>query len=255
MDGWLRRWTAPDLPRTRLLVLPPAGGAAHLFRPWARLVPPGVELLAVEWPGHGTRLAEPPLTDLDALLDALVARLRRLTPVPMAVLGHSMGAIAALALCHRLRELDPRWRPVALFVVGSEGPDSRRSAGDLAAADDAELRRFITGTHAGNPTGATDPALQDLVLPALRADLSALAAFRPPPRPPLPAPVRVFCGAGDPFVGEADRQGWAACGDRGFAVHLFPGGHFFYEDEEVAAAMFSLIRRDLQDTTAPAVAR
>lgn len=245
MDSWLRRWSTPLFPRSRLLALPPAGGAAHLFQPWARYLPLDTELVAVEPAGHGTRLAEQPVSSMTELVDRLAAEVRALPPVPTAVLGHSMGAIVALALCRRLRRLDPAWRPIALFVVGSEARSSRRTARELAQAAPQRLRDFLATAHAGTGSGGTDPALQDLVLPALRADLALLADFQPVPEPPLGRPVRVLAGADDPFVTAADRQDWAAEGDD-YAVSLFPGGHFFYQHEAVARQVVEQIVEDLR---------
>ncbi len=249
MGGWLRHWAAPLVPRVRLLALPPAGGAAHLFRPWAPHLPLDVELVAAELPGHGTRLGEAPLATMDALVEGLVPEILALPPMPTAVLGHSMGAIVALALCRRLRGLDASWRPEVLFVVGSEARRARRASGPLVGAPAAALRGFLLDAHA-MPDGATpdavaDTALQDLVLPALRADLALLAAARSPDEAPLRCPVRVLAGTADPFVDASDRLDWAAESDGDFAVRLFAGGHFFYAEPALAPAFLASVSGDL----------
>jgi surfactin synthase thioesterase subunit len=258
MGGWLRHWAAPLVPRVRLLALPPAGGAAHLFRPWTPHLPLDVELVAAELPGHGGRLGEAPLGTMDALVDGLVPEIRALPPVPTAVLGHSMGAIVALALCRRLRRLDPSWRPEMLFVVGSEGRRSRRAARPLIDAPAAALREFLLDAH-WSPAGATpdpvaDTALQDLVMPALRADLALLAVAGSPDEPPLGCPVRVLAGTADPFVAAADRLDWAGESDGDFAIRLFAGGHFFYAEPALAAAFLASVSADLNRLAARAPA-
>jgi surfactin synthase thioesterase subunit len=252
MDGWLRCWSTAVAPRLRLICLPPAGGAAHLFQPWAAHLPMDVELLAVELPGHGTRLAEPPLSTMEDIVAGLAPRVRALPPLPAAVLGHSMGAMAALELCRRLRAADPGWRPLLLIVVGAEGRRSRRAVGALDGTPDERLADFLIEAHAARSgtagaAGAAvlDPALRELVMPALRADVALLNAFQPAPAPPLGCPVRVLAGLGDPFVGEADRADWAAESDGDFAVHLFPGGHFFYEEPAGVRAAAGRVRTEL----------
>lgn len=255
MKSWLRRWATPLVPRLRLLTLPPAGGAAHLFRPWASHLPLDVELVAVELPGHGSRLAEPLITTMDELVDGLLPEVRAPHTVPTAhtvptvVLGHSMGAIAALALCRRLRDLDPDWVPEMLIVVGSESRRSRRAVDGLVDATPDRLREFLVETHAGpnrDPSAAVfDPTLQNLVLPALRADIDLLGAYQTPDAPPLRCPVRVLAGIDDPFVDAVDRMDWAAESNGDFAVHLFAGGHFFYEQPAATAAVLAHISDDL----------
>jgi len=250
MESWLRRWAPSGAPRLLLLALPPAGGAAHLFRPWANRLPLDVTLVGAELPGHGSRLAEPPLSTMEDLLDGLQGEVRGFAPVPLAVLGHSMGAIVGLALCRRLRRLDPAWRPAGFFAVGSEARRSRRTVDSFAGADTGALRRFLAdthgaGPHGADPRGAADPALQDLVLPALRADLALLSAYDAPGEEPLGCPVRVLAGADDPYVDAADRTDWAAESDGDFAVRLFAGGHFFYEDPAVLPSVLECVSAEL----------
>ncbi|HZM81205.1 MAG TPA: alpha/beta fold hydrolase [Candidatus Limnocylindrales bacterium] len=244
MQSWLRRWSWPLVPRLRLLTFPPAGGSALTFRPWAPLLPLDVELVAVELPGHGNRLPEPPVTSMSELMAGLVPELQALPGLPTAVLGHSMGAIVALAVCRRLRQFDPSWRPKILFVVGSEARASRRGAVDLAEAPTPRLRRFLLDVHDG-AGGAAHPVLQDLVIPALRADLALLACHLPLPDCPLGCPIRVLTGADDDFVTTADQLDWAAESDGNFERHTFAGGHFFYADPAVAAVMLQRISADL----------
>jgi pyochelin biosynthesis protein PchC len=250
MDVWLCWWKVPPWPRVRLVALPPAGGGAQLFQPLAAHLPAGVELIAVEQPGHGGRLAEDPVTEMGDLVGPLATRLRALPPRPTALLGHSMGAAVALALIDRLREADPGWRPAVLFALAAEAPGARRTADRLAATGDDELRDFLTAAHAGTVGGAADRQLQDLVLPALRADLRLLSDHRPQPQPPLDYPVRVLCGAGDPFVTAADRRDWSAAGDD-VTVHEFPGGHFFYRDPGQVAAVAHRIAAELDQHPSP----
>jgi len=244
MANWLRRWSWPLMPRVRLLTFPPAGGAAHLFAPWARLLPLDVELVALEMPGHGTRLTEQPITEMGDLLAGLMPELHAMPAVPTAVLGHSMGAIVALAVCRRLRDADPAWRPEVFFVVGSEARQSRRTVDDLAGASPPRLGRFLVDAHAG-AAGASDPALQELLMPALRADIAMLAAHQPRAEAPLRCTVRVLSGADDDFVTTEDRLDWEAESDGDFAVHTFPGGHFFYADPAVAPAVLECVGADL----------
>jgi surfactin synthase thioesterase subunit len=228
----------------RLLAFPPAGGAAHLFAPWATMLPLDVELVALELPGHGTRLTEKPITEMADLLAGLMPELAALPALPTAVLGHSMGAIVALTVCRRLREVDPAWRPEVFFVVGSEARHSRRTVDDLAGASPAQLGQFLVDAH-GGAGGAADPALQDLVMPGLRADLVLLAGHRPLSEAPLHCRVRVLSGADDGFVTADDRLDWAAESDGDFAVHTFPGGHFFYADPETAMTVLERVGADL----------
>ncbi|AEW99302.1 thioesterase II family protein [Streptantibioticus cattleyicolor] len=237
---WLRDWSRrPDV-AVRLLCLPPAGGAAHLFRRWARKLPDHIGVLAVEPPGRGSRLREPPVHDLDAVVsgpDSLGREVEALLDVPLVVFGHSMGALVGRALCARLRERDPGWRPALFVAAASEAPDSVRLQLPAAGLGDEEVLEFLR-EHGGTPAELlADPEYRALLIPAVRADLALAAAAGRASGPVPGCPVRVYLGAGDTSVTVADTAGWQAYGDGDFARHTFDGGHFFVqqaEDEVVA---------------------
>ena len=90
---WLRRPLPRPTARVSLVCCPHAGGSAAFYTAWARLLPPHVELLAVQYPGRQDRLAEPAATSMDELAEAVAAVLRADRPDRDRVLfGHSMGA-------------------------------------------------------------------------------------------------------------------------------------------------------------------
>ena len=60
----------------RLFCFPSAGSGAAMYRPWLELLPPQVELCAVQLPGRENRLREKPFASLAALVQAVLAALR-----------------------------------------------------------------------------------------------------------------------------------------------------------------------------------
>lgn len=58
--------------RVRLLCVPYAGAGAGAYRSFPDMLPPWVETWAVRLPARETRLAEEPLTDIRAVVTALV---------------------------------------------------------------------------------------------------------------------------------------------------------------------------------------
>ena len=109
-NGAVRSWTRTDsgplvrlrrdgpCTRLRLYCLPYAGGTAGIFRPWCDLLPPGIDVWGVEYPGHGSRISEP-LTDRIDVLAELVAEAVIAQPAfPYVLFGHSMGSLVAFEM-------------------------------------------------------------------------------------------------------------------------------------------------------------
>jgi medium-chain acyl-[acyl-carrier-protein] hydrolase len=190
-----------------------------------------VEVCAVQLPGRGNRLREPPFTDLDTLVRTLAEALLPYLDQPFAFFGHSMGALIGFELAHRLRERESP-APVQLFVSGHRAPQldrDRLAAYDLPEPEFLEELRRINGT----PQEVLEhPELIQLMLPLLRADFKVVQTYLYAPRPPLDAPITAFGGLGDEDVSREQLAGWREQTRAEFSLHMLPGDHFFIQTSE-----------------------
>lgn len=216
----------------RLFCFPYAGAGASVFRDWGAGLPEGVEALAVQLPGREDRFLEPPVDDLDDLLDALTPELLPYLDRPFAFFGHSMGAIVCWELSRRIRRVygvEPFW----IFVSGCRalqfhGSRTLREAELSDAGLISELIRL-----GGTPKDLLDnPEFVSFVLPAFRADLTLFTGYGYRPDDPLTCPVSVFGGREDPRVDAVGHlAGWGDLTTGPCDVQVFPGGHFFLIEE------------------------
>jgi len=224
----------------RLYCFPHSGGSPGEYLRWADRLPECVEVWGAQSPGRGSRLAEPPLTDLRAMADEVARTIEQLghLPVPYAFFGHSMGAAVAYetAVALRARALPG---PVKLMVSANGGPVRHRpglSAESIAAPDFVDRAEELYGPLP--PVLSGDPALREAYLRTLRADLTAVATYRHTPTAPLDCPITVFGGAEDRSTAEGDGEEWLATWrhhtSRGCDVHVVSGGHFFFRDRPQA---------------------
>jgi len=249
-DPWL--WTPRPVARSRarLFCFPYAGGSATAYRTWPDGLPPDVEVLAVQLPGRGPRLHEPPIVRPGSLLDQLEGALSRYLDAPFAFFGHSMGAQIAFDLTRRLRRRG-RPMPAHLFVSGRKAPGRPvSSVPPSGPRSDADLLTKLR-LYGGTPEGVLEnEELLELILPPFRADLELLDAWRDDPEPPLAVDMTVLGGHDDPSPAVADLDGWRDQTRGPCAVHVFPGGHFFLHAEE--AAVLRLVTGVLAGGSLPA---
>ncbi|GHI81391.1 hypothetical protein Sspor_69520 [Streptomyces spororaveus] len=147
--SWFRRFSTGTEDGMTLLCFPHAGGAASTYFPMSKLLAPRIGVYAVQYPGRQDRRSEPPLDELTQLADRITEALTELAPDrPLALFGHSMGALLAYEVARRL-ETTERLRPIRLFVSGRRAPGHAATRPDLHDQDDAtilaELRR-LSGT-------------------------------------------------------------------------------------------------------------
>ncbi|WP_066368541.1 thioesterase II family protein [Herbidospora mongoliensis] len=226
-DLWIRRFTpAPDAV-ARLVCLPHAGGSASYYNPVSRAMSPAVEVLAVQYPGRQDRRGEPFVEDISTLADQIHEALRPWTDRPLALFGHSMGAVLAFELTLRMEK--EGLRPLALYASGRRAPSTYRAEnvhlrGDAGVI--SELKR-LNGT-AGN--FLDDDELLRMVLPATRADYRAIETYRCAPGAVVQTPIVALTGDDDPKTTEDEARAWSAHTKGGFDLRVFRGGHFFLND-------------------------
>lgn len=240
------RWTMSFNPgrdkRFRLVCFPHAGGSAGAVFPLVRAAPPGLEVVGVQYPGRQWRRTEPAATGIHGLARGAADALLAERELPTAVLGHSMGALVAFETVRLLEDE----RPGAvghLFASGSRAPSCpafevrpERWSDERIIAD----LRALGGT--GDQLIADEEGLRS-ALPALRDDYRALAGYRSPPGARVRAPLTVLVGRDDPRAGPEHTPGWQRHTDAAFDFRVFPGGHFFLNEN--AAELLELVRRSL----------
>ncbi|MEU7935782.1 thioesterase II family protein [Microbispora bryophytorum] len=241
---WLQCLRPRREARQRLVCFPHAGGSASFFRAWGDHLP-GSEVHAVRYPGRAERIQEPVPTDLVRLARDVADVLESFGDRPLALFGHSMGAVVALETA---RALEARGvRVTHLFASGSREGDCPPPVADedfpedFPGDDAATIARLIElgGT---DPELAADPDFQELVLPYIRGDSRMFHAYEFRPLPTLRCPVTTIVGDAD---GDADRRPWSMLTEGGFREHVVPGDHFYLMD----APPYALIAEVLDGVT------
>ncbi|MGW2230339.1 thioesterase II family protein [Streptomyces formicae] len=245
MSDWIRCFhPAPEAP-ARLLCFPHAGGSASAYHPLSAAVSGTVEPLVVQYPGRQDRHGEPFAERTEQVVDAVVGALpRRQGDAPLALFGHSMGAVIAYETARRLTAQGRP--PVALFVSGRQAPAlPRRTAGPRPARElsDAELLEDMRQLSGTADELLTDPDLLPLILPPMRADYQLLDDHVHRAGPRLTCPIIALTGDSDPRVAPDGVRPWADETSAAFDCHVLAGGHFFldahlpYVTEVIASAL------------------
>jgi surfactin synthase thioesterase subunit/NAD(P)-dependent dehydrogenase (short-subunit alcohol dehydrogenase family)/acyl carrier protein len=242
LDRWIvHRQPQPDA-RLRLFCFHFLGGGASAFGDWQESLGEEIEVCPVQLPGREERLQEPPLEDMRSLVAVLERELSPLLDRPLALYGHSMGALIAFALARQLRRRNRS--PVHLFVGGYFAPHVPSpfvTRQDLHAVDlNSAVQRMLDAPQAV----LENEEFMQALLPTVQADSRLVGSYAHGDEPPLACPITAFGGLRDEEVSPDDLAQWGQHTSNEFRLEMLPGKHLFlFSDRE---ALLAIIRRALE---------
>ncbi|MFE9658414.1 alpha/beta fold hydrolase [Streptomyces sp. NPDC005955] len=232
-ETWIRRFSDDDrsLP---FVCFPHAGGSASYFRPLSRALQGRLDVMAVQYPGRQDRRQEPCLTTITELAEESYRALEPLFRHPLALFGHSMGAVIAFEVARRMKtrlNVDP----VALFLSGRRAPSVHRE-GRVHLLDDRDLAGHLRETSGTDARILEDPEVLKMILPPLRSDYRAIETYQYEAGPELDCPMVTLVGQQDETAGVEDVAAWQDQSRGPFFLEQFHGGHFYLADHMDAVA-------------------
>lgn len=243
MKSWLSCPYPSPKAALRLFCFPYAGGSGTwIYRNWGKTLPNTVEVHSVELPGHGRRLTEKPVRQLDLIIATLAENILPLLDKPFACFGHSLGGLIAFELVQYLRQTK-KIEPFHLWVSATRAPHLPHAKPPIHTLPDAD---FIAEIRRYNGTPAeilNNPEFMALLLPALRTDFALLETYRYRPRRLLSCPITAFWGEEDKTISQSAIAAWDQHTSGSFSLQSCPGNHFFIHESAVLSALQSYFLR------------
>jgi surfactin synthase thioesterase subunit len=178
-------------------------------------------------------LREPPVADIPTLTKLITSEIQPHLDRPYAFFGHSMGAVLSLEVARAAMRAGQR-APAHVFLSARRPPHLPRLEADLHRLPDDAFLKLLGQRYGGVPAEVLqEKELLDLLLPALRADITALETFTPPEAEPLSCAITAYGGDADPLVTLDQLRAWRKYTSGAFRVKQFRGGHFYLQDERL----------------------
>ncbi|MEU9889399.1 alpha/beta fold hydrolase [Sphaerisporangium sp. NPDC051011] len=222
---WFPAAKSRPFSRLRLFCFPHAGGSAAVYHQWHLGLSPAIEVRAVQYPGRADRMSEPLISDDARMVSLVTEAMGALLDRPVALFGHSMGAVLAYETARALRELGTP--PVHLFVSGRRAPQIPLREEPVAHADDETFMRSLRALGGTDADVLDDPQIRELTFPYVRNDFDLIESYVHRDGPPLACPVTVLAGDEDAQVTPEDVERWREVTTGEVTVRFLPGDHFY----------------------------
>ncbi|MCC5579058.1 amino acid adenylation domain-containing protein, partial [Microtetraspora sp. AC03309] len=240
-----------------VVCVPYGGGSAAVYRPLAEALPEGVELLALELPGHDPARPDEEPRPLEEVVERCVAELAARETGPISVYGHCVGTALATALALRLEETGV---PITGVFLGGSFPTARLPGkvsawinrhlpADRWLSDRAyrDVLRAMGGLPEDLEGAAVETAVNALRHDARQAQAWFTRRLADPARRRLRAPVLVVIGGADRATElyEERYREWTAFADRVELAVIPHAGHYFlrHQADQLGGHLAEALRR------------
>ena len=212
--------------QVKLFCFPHAGASSALFNTWKSRFPTEIQLVSLDYPGHGSRYDEPLLSNIDELVQYLFDQIITNLSTPYLFYGHSLGTLVSFELIRKLRRQNIML-PAHLIVSGRHAPQVSSANSWLHQLPDTEFVQKIQEKYSGIPTILIEnPAMLALFIPIIRADLTIVETYKYKQEPPLSCPITVIRGDSDHLINDTGLAAWREQTHKTYNSISLAGDHF-----------------------------
>lgn len=213
----------------QLFCLPHAGGNAYFFNGWREKLRPRVEVVPIEYSGHGMRMGERLIEDVDELTEDICIHIaEKKRDVPFGLLGYSMGSKLCILVAARLMRLIGE-QPETLFL-GACAP-VHIPENYFTWDSDAELLEKLYQCGGIPMEVMQSRELCELFLPIIKGDLTICTKMNDyRDRPVFSSDMIVYYSPVD--GSDETMEQWRAYTTKTCSLYRFSGTHFFIHEHE-----------------------
>ena len=207
--------------KAAIICYPHAGGGIASYKNFHQFLPDDIGLYVFNY--HAETQHDDSKKSLQSIASKAVPYLEDFT-IPIALLGHSMGALIAYESARDINEIDAH-----LFLSGHVAPHVKLDNQDRHKMSDDALLNYIKEMGGTPEILFNSTAFLDMFLPVIRHDfhLCDTYTFRDEKRKKLPYPITAFTGTKDKRVPIDKINAWSYYTNQEFQLYQLEGGHFF----------------------------
>lgn len=242
-DGWFIRKEERPNAKIRLFCFPYLAGGASVFNNWSELLPPDIEVYAVQFPGKEERIHEEATGDLPALIETITEKIIPfIRDKEFAFYGHSSGAMVSVNLIRSLQKIN--LAPRHLIVGGASSPNyAKKSQGGLLKEikdtpndkiSDDFIARYLRFVDIPEEIIA-DKALMKEIVPSVLGDIKLLKYYlfdMPAEDIHIQCPITAILGSEDKIIEVDQIEGWKEHTNQFNSRSIKDGRHLFLNNEK-----------------------
>jgi surfactin synthase thioesterase subunit len=219
-------------------------GGANAYNPLKNMLEPfGYEVVALNYPGHESRIMEDLLESVQEIARDMYQQISRYLNEDYCLLGYSMGGMVCYELYQHIMK-NNRKPPLHIFLLAADDPNADPDFTDCKNMTIQRVRS-IFAEMGGTPDEILESDdMMEFLQPVTKADLYAIEKYVPTQNYKIECSVTLIRGTGED--NERCPWGWNQYLSKPCDYHEVEGEHFFmFSSDEALHAVCNLIKKAL----------
>ena len=214
-----------------------AGGTATFFNQLEKWLPSGIEVIKLEYSGHGTRHKEDFYNSFDELAEDMLRMIKNVidNDDDYALMGYSMGSISVVEVLRKILQDEKMSKPSHVFIAAHEPHTKAELAGFSSGEMDDFVKERTIKFGAVPEKLINNKSFWRMYLPIYRADYGIIGRYEfEKLNLKSDVPTTVFYSETDTPIDEMRKWSDIFVGDCQFVE--YSGNHFFIQNhsDEIA---------------------
>lgn len=206
---------------------PYAGGTIGAYEDWADKFGNIVDVVPLEYNGHGYLFCEPLYKDAFEAAEDMCERICRDAPDKYILYGHSMGSFIAFLTAVKLAEKNVS-QPIAVIAGGTRPPHLMYKDEHIADLPKDKFLQKLVDLGQTDAELLEEPEFVDIIYEIMSNDSRICENFETDWNTlKIDAPILAMTGSEDNEAPMEDMKEWQRYTNGMFQIKQFDGGHFF----------------------------
>ena len=211
--------------------VPYAGGSGATFNSYKKQFAPNIDLVVMEFAGHGKRIMEDFFENMQQLCDDIYEKIKNdgERGEEYYIGGHCMGAAAAMAVAQKIAQEKEFNLPKAIIASGHGSFFGEKDA--LSQKSDREIVDFLV-SEGGLFGESLNEEILELMIPIIRADSKIYEDFVFETSEKLPVDIAVLYSKNDKKTPASGLKEWLDYSSGQVVFAPFESNHYFVLHEK-----------------------
>lgn len=230
----------------KMFCLPPAGCSANIYYSWKKKLLPEIEIMPLEYPGHGLKIKQILEMSVLNLAEQLCDEISAYTDQVYCLFGHSLGGALLWEVYKKLVERRLTTHLKMLIISARPEQHYMKNMQFIHLLNDQQLTQKLLEYNHIPQAVLKHPDLMDYILRLTRHDFGLSDQLLGLSVPFTDIPVLCIAGQQDPDTQNLKvMQAWQQYSSNWQGLEVIEGDHFYFNNEVSREKLFNILKLNI----------